>query len=436
MYRYITIIVMFLLLLSVNIQARQMDQQGVPMLKQIGMEPQKQQLPTHESHLSGYLLIAANNNPALKAVFNEYMASLQQAPQEKALPDPQVAFAYFIEPVQTRVGPQKMKFSATQMFPWFGTRKAKENSALKKAESKYQLFKQTKSKLFHDVKSGYYNIYYNNRAIEIMRHNISILQSIKNLVESKLETSQSSAIDALRVEMQIGDMENQLALLIDKQYTLQIMFNKLINVDSNEDIITPEILWDDDIPMSRSKIMDSINNKNHQLLMISLQQEALSYKKKVATNMGKPGFSLGIDYTVIGKDANNIGGTDAIVFPRMAISIPLYRTKYKAMIKQVVYSQKSKELQKQSQINILETLLSNGWKDYRDGNRRIKLFKSQLKLAKQSLKLLETSYSTGVNDFEDVLNMEQKVLTYNLQLEKARADKLAAISFIHYLMGK
>jgi len=322
------------------------------------------------------------------------------------------------------------------MFPWFGTLKAKENVALKKAESKYQLFQQAKSKLFHDVRSGYYNIYYNNRAIEILRNNISILQSIKNLVESKLETDQSSAIDALRVEMQLGDMENQLALLRDKQYALQVMFNKLVNVNSNDDIITPEVLQDDDILMSLTQIMDSINNNNHQLLMLSLEQEALSYKQKVANNMGKPGFSLGIDYTVIGKNANNMGGTDAIVFPRVAISIPLYRTRYKAMIKQVMYSQKSKELQKQNQINILETLLTNGWKDYRDGNRRIKLFKSQLKLAKQSLKLLETSYFTGVNDFEDILNMEQKVLSYNLQLEKARADKLAAISFIHYLMGK
>jgi hypothetical protein len=32
--------------------------------------------------------------------------------------------------------------------------------------------------------------------------------------------------------------------------------------------------------------------------------------------------------------------------------------------------------------------------------------------------------------------MERKLLNYGLELEKARADKQAARSFIHYLMGK
>ena len=39
-------------------------------------------------------------------------------------------------------------------------------------------------------------------------------------------------------------------------------------------------------------------------------------------------------------------------------------------------------------------------------------------------------------NFEEILRMERKVLKFNLELEKARADKQAAISFINYLMGK
>ena len=49
-----------------------------------------------QQELEGYLQVAADNNPGLKAKFNEYMASLELAPQVKALPDPNIAFAYFI----------------------------------------------------------------------------------------------------------------------------------------------------------------------------------------------------------------------------------------------------------------------------------------------------------------------------------------------------
>jgi len=71
-------------------------------------------------YLEEYLKIAAKNNPGLKVTFNEYMAAMEKVPQVGALPDPQFAFAYFAQPVETRVGPQNWKFNLSQSFPWFG----------------------------------------------------------------------------------------------------------------------------------------------------------------------------------------------------------------------------------------------------------------------------------------------------------------------------
>lgn len=75
-----------------------------------------------QKDLNRYLETAAENNPELQAKFNEYMAALEVVPQAKALPDPQIAFAYFVSPVETRMGPQEFKISASQFFhglvPW------------------------------------------------------------------------------------------------------------------------------------------------------------------------------------------------------------------------------------------------------------------------------------------------------------------------------
>jgi len=120
-----------------------------------------------QQELENYLLIAAENNPGLRAKFNEYMAALEVAPQVNTLPDPQVAFAYFISPVETRVGPQQFKFSASQMFPWFGTLQTKENVANQAAKAKYEVFLESKSRLFNEARSTYFNIYFNKKAIEI-----------------------------------------------------------------------------------------------------------------------------------------------------------------------------------------------------------------------------------------------------------------------------
>jgi cobalt-zinc-cadmium efflux system outer membrane protein len=389
-----------------------------------------------QEDLNIYLQKAGKNNPGLKVKFNEYMSALEIAPQVKALPDPQIAFDYFIQPVQTRVGPMQFKISASQMFPWIGTLKAKENAANQAAKAKYEVFNEAKSKLFNEIKVTYFNIYFNRKAIDITIENIDILNTFRKLATIKFEAGLVSAVDEYRIEIEIGELENQLALLRDKQVVLEVMFNNLLNSDKSESVETPEQLWTDDFPLTKQAAMDSINQLNHQLLSLDFQQLALKFKQDIASNMGKPSFTIGLDYTVVGKGENNMSGNDAFVFPMVGISIPLYRNKYKSMVQEVVFLSIAKENEKVDKTNMLETLFENAWKDYQDSNRRIVLYNSQLNLAKKSVRLLETDYATGNKNFEEILRMERKVLKFNLELEKARADKQAAISFINYLMGK
>ena len=78
----------------------------------------------------------------------------------------------------------------------------------------------------------------------------------------------------------------------------------------------------------------------------------------------------------------------------------------------------------------------NSWKELLDADRRIILYNEQLNLAEKSIHLLEVEYATANKNFEEILRMERKQLFYALELERARADKQAAVSFIEYLMGK
>ena len=389
-----------------------------------------------QQELDNYLLAAAENNPGLMAKFNEYLAALEVAPQVDALPDPQAAFAYFISPVETRVGPQLFKFSASQMFPWFGTLETKGNVANQAAKAKYEVFLEAKSKLFNEVRSTYYNIYFNQRSLEISRENLEILATFQKLANIKVEAGKVSAVDQYRIEMEIGDLENNLALSIDKQKVLELMFNNLLNVDNESEVQTPDLLWTDDLAMEKGQVMDSILSHNHQLLVISLEQEVLGYREELASKMGKPNFSVGFEYTIIGQGSDNLAGTDAFAFPKIGMTIPLYRNKYKAMVNEVIFLQEAKNYERTDKENLLETILENVWKEYLDADRRIRLYLVQQNLANQSLKLLETEYSTGNKDFEEILRMERKLLSYGLELEKSRSDKQAAISFINYLMGK
>ena len=388
-----------------------------------------------------YLITAANNNPELKASFNEYMAALEKVPQVKSLPDPRFAFGYFIQPVETRVGPQQAKLSIDQMFPWFGQLKANADVATEQAKARYEAFEETKSKLFFEVKSAYYDLYFTQKAIDILLENITILHTLSELSLIKIEAGLSSSIDQLRIDMDLADMENQLALLKDRVWYRTVYFNNLLNVNNNESVYFPDTLPATDVEFTKQDLLDSIMQNNHRLIKLDYELAAFENKETAVRKLGAPSINIGIDYIFVGKSDNpnleaGLSGKDAIVFPRIGLTIPLYRKKYKSMVQETVYQQEAVTDRRVAQTNVLESLLEKTYNEYRDANRRLALYQRQTALARQAMEIIQTDFATGNTDFVEVLRIEKRLLKYALELEKARTDKNAAHAFIRYLMGE
>ena len=391
--------------------------------------------------LDDYLVRAADSNPGLKAKFAAYKAALEQVPQAGSLPDPQVMFGYFIQPVETRVGPQRARISASQMFPWFGALESKKDAAANMAKARYELFAEAKSRLFFEVKSAYYNLYFTRKAIDITKENIAILATFRKLTLIKVESGLASSVDVLRVEMEIADLENRLALLHDTYSSQQTAFNNLIDAESSAAVTLPDTLAVADRPLDAGATLDSIRTGNHQVLQTEFMEAAYRKQELVARKMGKPSFSVGVDYLIVGKSSNPMtssseSGTDAIVFPTIGLSVPIYRHKYTAMAREAALLQESQGDGRRDKINMLETTFAETDKEYRDAVRRIPLYLGQSDKAIRALGILRTEYETSGKNFEEILRMERQLLGYELETEKARTDKGAAAAFFEYLMGK
>lgn len=392
-----------------------------------------------QSTLENYLKIAAENNPELKATFSEYMAAMEKVPQVGALPDPQVAFGYFIAPVETRVGPQKWKFNLAQSFPWFGLLEAKENVATEMANAKFEKFENTKSNLFFEVKTAYFNYYFIEKAIEITKENMEILQVFKRLSLVKIEAGKASIVDELRVELELNDLENQLALFVDTKSTIQTNFNNLLAREVSNSIEIPDTLWQDELPFDKLNMLDEIYANNHQLKSINHRLNAFINQEVVAKKEGLPKFNIGLNYTVVEKNPSSTAidnGKDAFLFPSIGVKIPIFRKKYKALIKEAKFLQEAESFKKEDKKNVLSTIFSSSYKNFSDGDRRIALNKKQAQIAKKVLDVLIISYSTNAKDFEEVLRIERQLLKYELAYQQALIDKNAAIAFMQYLIGK
>ncbi|MFH1320478.1 MAG: TolC family protein [Bacteroidota bacterium] len=389
--------------------------------------------------LDEYLKTAAENNPHLKSLFSQYMAALEKVPQVGALPDPQLTFGIFIQPVETRLGAQRASLSLSQMFPWFGTLNAQEQVAAEMAKARFEVFEDAKYELFFNIKSTYYNLYVLNKAIHITNETLDLLSSFKVLATIKFEAGKAGMVDVLRIEMDIEEMGNQLAYLKDSELPLLAQFDQLLNIKKEQEIFFPDTLWLDSIDLDKMAVYDSIIAQNPKLQ--KLEHESLSWDNKidVARKLGMPSFTVGMNYINISERTDmelSGNGKDAIILPQVGVKIPLYRNKYNAMIKEASLQKEAVQFEKENTSNQLETWFEKGYRDYLDGKRRVELYHQLLGLANQALDILVVDYTVAEKDFEEVLRMQKKVLKYRLELEKARTDQNTAVAYINYLMGR
>ena len=386
--------------------------------------------------LDDYFKIAAENNPGLQAIYKEYEAALQKVPQVNTLPDPTFSFGYFISPVETRVGPQQAKFSLTQMFPWFGTLKAQGNVAALMAEAKFQNFIDARNNLYFQVASTYYPLYELKDFVRIELENISILESYKTIANQKFKNGTGTMVDVLRVDIMLKDAQTNLSILRDKEKPLLTTFNKLLNRSETEMVQFSDTLKSENLSDYYRK--DSLIAANPKLKALDLKLQASQAAEIVAQKQGLPKLGVGLDYVLVGErtDISMPDNGKNVLMPMVSISIPIFRAKYNASVKEAQLLQESYTLQKQEVTNTLFSEYEMVLFQVQQQLQLISLYQQQIQTSQQSLNLLFTSYGNSGKEFEEVLRMQQQLLKYQKMSATALVQYHIAVEKINYITSK
>jgi len=385
-------------------------------------------------NLNDYYTMAAENNPELKAKYKEFEAAMQRIPQVSALPDANLSMGYFISPVETRLGPQNLRLSLSQMFPWFGTLKAQKNVASLVAESKYQTFLNIKNQLFSQVASVYYPLYELQKLKDIEQENITILTSYKKIAQAKYENGNGSLVDVLRVEIMINEAQTNLEILSKKEPALTAWFNSVLNRKYDEKVVIPKDVKLKAIPMEYRK--DSITS-NPILQELELKKQAAAEAIKVAKKQGLPKLGVGLDYVFVGPGMNNFpeSGRD-IIMPMVTMSLPIFRKKYTAAKDEARLMQESYTYQKEASENKLNGTYYKLVFELEKEKELLKLYEGQVITLSQSLNLLFTYYSNANKDFEEVLRMQQELLKYQKMQLSSLSNYYIKLAELDYITAK
>ena len=386
--------------------------------------------------LDDYLEKASENNPKLKASYAEFEASLQRVSQVNALPDPTLSFGVFISPIETRTGAQTAKVSLSQMFPWFGTLKAKENVGTLQAELKYQEFLNDKNKLYFKVKKAYFPLYEINKHVLLMEKYLTILESYKQVATTSISNGKSTMADVIRVEIMIEGMKTDILLSQDKSKPYTVSFNRLLNQPDNSIVKVIDSL--SPVVINNQYRRDSLLTLNPMLKAIDSKIEATSSMVQVAKKKGLPQFGIGIDYTFISERTDlNIpeNGKNAIM-PMMTMSLPIFRGKYKASVEEAQLLNTAMNFKKKDLENNLFSAYETALYELEKSQQLILLYKVQMVKTNQMIQLLFVAYSNSGKDFEEVLRTQQQLLKYQIALASSIVQFHIALSQLDYLTAK
>jgi outer membrane protein TolC len=250
-------------------------------------------------------------------------------------------------------------------------------------------------------------------------------------------SASSGLTDLYRIQIEIGDLENNIALLRNQQSTIIARFNSYLNRPVQSAVVVIDTLKPDTLSVSLFAVSDSMLRYNPMLGMLQYEQKSLDARKKMVARMGYPMVGLGLNYSLINKSemsTSPMNGKDMIM-PMVSLTIPINRKKYKAMRTEADLLKTATIQNYTATANSLQTEYYQAIQLYQDAQRRIKLYSNQYSLSNKTLEIMLKSFATSESGLTDILRIRQQTLDYEFKQVEAVTDYNTAIAWLKRLMA-
>lgn len=375
----------------------------------------------HAQTLDSLLKWVVENNTQLKSIELEYQSILEKKNQVNHLPNPQVGVGVPALRPETRLGPQMVMVSASQMFPWFGTLKSKEEVVISMSKAKYEQIAIVKLDLFYQLKTSYYQLHFLNQKQTILNKNIRLFESLETISLAKVESGMSTLADVLRVQTKLQGLRQQLLMIENQKLVFEARIKELTKQPTSKKIEIADSLKLELLIYDSAAFRKKIQYYHPLINHINYQIEQSNNILSVNSNMNKPTIGLGLDYSLVNQrtDANPLSNGRDVLVPKLMVSLPIYRKSYKAKIQEENLIQQSLTVKKETITDKMMSLLTKYKAEYDNGILEKNLYQSQTKTMLLAYSVLLSEYSSSGKGFEELLMVQNQLLGYELGIKQS-----------------
>ncbi|MGH1346838.1 MAG: TolC family protein [Nannocystales bacterium] len=283
--------------------------------------------------LGGYVAYAYAHSPALRASFETWRAATFRPDQERRLPEPTISYAVFVRSVETRVGPQRHRFGASQWFPWPTTLRAGSEAAGLEAQAAQRRFESHALVIAAEVSVAYWTLWRLRRQGEVLRDEIDVLQSLSEQVQGRLAVGAAELSDLAQIDLVGSRARDRHASVLQHQRVASVQLVRVLGAPY--DTVTPVSPREPEVAglAETSQELRTAAGEHPDVQTLATLSDAAGHREREARAERAPSFGVGVDWILTGEAPAHLGsvdsGKDAVALS-LSMKVPLWSRAYKA----------------------------------------------------------------------------------------------------------
>ena len=380
---------------------------------------------------------ARERNPEIIAARNRWQSAQEIIEARRALPDPEFSYTYFVNSVETRVGPQRHILGAKQKFPFYGKRDLKAEVASKEAEALKASYEATEQEVILRVKKTFHDLFYVSEIIDITHDEKEILGRFEQIARTKYETGKGRQQNILKVHVEISRLEDRLLALANQKQTAEAMLNTLLDRPAHHPLGKPAQPEFREFYFIEQELFRMARENRPELrggtALIDRSNRALNLAEKEYY----PDLTVGANYIEVSEGPLLVSDNGQDAFNVMfSINLPIWRKKLSSQVKSATEMIKAEKSRYQNILNRTLFEVKDNYFKIQTARDSFYLYKNVLiPQAEQSLMSAEAGYITGTVNFLDLLDAERILLKIRFGYWKAYTDYLKRIADTERAVG-
>ena len=399
-----------------------------------------------EPALRGLLVEILERNPELAAADARASAALHRAPQARALPNPMASLTGFVEPPETRTGPQEIAVGFSQAIPWFGKLALGERAALEEAESLRAEAAAIRLELVTEARRLFQELRYLDRRRVIGEELRDHFSQHEEIARARYSTGAGHGQGVVKLQAEITMAEKDLLAIRRHRISLEARLNELRDRPALTPILAEAAAGVSEIErldLELETLIETAIRLRPELFAAAARIRQAATRRELAELSRRPDFSVGLSYTVVdsrrdlpGRLQPPAGNGDDIVALLGSVSLPIRRKSIHAKVEEaqqheaaVAQSLRARQAEIAAEIGDLAQRLALDW-------RQLRLIEDLLVVqAEESEESALAGYIAGTLNALELLDAEHVRFEAHTALARARANYLIGIAELEGAIG-